>query len=1232
LEQAVAAEPLRERRWAQLMLALYRCGRQADALRAYQRLRGQLAEQLGIEPSLELKGLEEGILLQKPELDWQPPPTARPGPAGPEQPDRARRTLSPPALDPSDPTSPGRRGPTVPGQVVTFLFTDIEGSTRLWEQYPGRMASVLERHDRLVGDLVATEEGRVFKTVGDAVHAVFASPTAAVRAALAVQAGVTVADWGDIGRLMVRIGVYTGEAQQVEGEWRGRSVNRCARLLDAAAGGQILASHATIELVGDDLADQAVITNLGEHQLRGVPRAESVHQIEAAGIPEGAESASVASDAGKLAPLMPAPIARAARRLLIGRSAELDRLRHYLGRPQHTSGVVLITGEPGVGKTRLAAAAAYLAADDGTLVLYGRCDEGLGVPYQPFAEALGSYVNTAEPQKLAVQLRSSGHELGRVLPGLAERVAGLRPPTSTNPETQRWLLFQGAVHFLQALAAERPVLMVIDDLHWAEPATLLLLRHLARAEIDGLLMMATTRTVEPAALAEAVADLAREHHLYTVPLGGLNPQEVAALLANRLERAADPAFARATHHQTGGNPFFVHELVSHLNDLGILPARSSETTWPTAAEIEYAGAPEGMRQVLARRIGQLSPSARDALTMAAVAGEEFYAADVATACGQDFGEAITALEETTATGLTSEATERAGWYRFTHALVRHALYENMSALRRVQRHWQIAEAIRIAAAHPERRLNELAYHYRHGLDAADPTIAVHWLQAAGDHAVQQVAFEEARDHYRGALTALDRGPDDPDRRYDLLAGLALSASALSDYDASDSAWLAAAEIARGAGDAARFFRTVLGYGNIIRVGVEDQIIERLVADGLALAGPDDSAERAQFLAWHAATKWHGAIRRAEAGEQMIREALAMARRVNSDLAELEVLSCLGDALLGSGRVRELLDIMLQGQELVETMAAHEQKPWWLRNLSLVLLQQGERNQAEHFLRQAEVQARTLGIHLMIHNILMPRAAITIAEGRFAQAKSLVAEVRDIGGPHNRTIAAAYGGQVSAIRAEEGRADVVIDALRPLSQDPPRDLVAWRAMLAGLLADLDRLDEASEQFEALAPNRFSVVPRDPGFPLAIRYLAETCAQLGDTRRAAELLPEVEPYSGQMLIVSLGTSIEGAADRSLGQLYGLVGQIEDAERHFEMAWRLEDAMRFPALAARSRYWHGRLLAQSGNPDKREHGVALLQNTQEVSSQLGMAHLHQQTSNLVDRISKHHRVSRKAAPAAD
>ncbi len=768
LESAVAAEPLRERRWAQLMVALYRCGRQAEALRAYQRLRTTLSEELGIDPRAELVALEAALILQKPELVW----TAA---------------------------------------------------------QPPRAATLATR------------------------------PSAPV----------------------------------------------------------------------------------------------------------------------------PAALMRASRRTLIGRETELDRLARSMANDASGVGVVLVAGEPGIGKTRLAAAAASLAAAAGALVLFGRCDEGLRAPYQPFVEALASYVTAAPPEALGDQLRSIGGELSRLLPGLADRVAGLGQPTRAAPETERWLLFEATAHFLRAVAAGRPVLLVIDDLQWAEPATLLLLRHLARGAIEGLMIVATARTAgraEPDALADTVADLASNQLVDIITIGGLSAAEVEALVADRLERPPSAAFAQAVHAETGGNAFFVHELVSHLSDTGVL--QGPDGAWPTGLQVEQSGAPEGVRHVLSSRLAHLSASAGETLVVASVAGGEFHTVDVAGAVGGDLDNVIAALEEAAASGLIAETAGPAGGYRFAHALVRHTLYESVSALRRAQLHWRVAEAIRASAGpRASERLNDLAYHYRRGFDAGDTAVALEWLHQAGDQAVRQLAFEEAIEHYQAALAALDRCPDDPDCRYHLLAGVAETSAALSDFALSKQAWVAAAHIAKAASDSTRFFRAVRGYGTIETLGAPDATRDELMEQGLELAGPGDSAQRAKLLAWRAAYD-PGLPDR----EEIIREALAMARRLNDHPAEISVLAPLGWALLGSSKAEERLAIYERVLQLTQ-----EQGYDW--NLGIVhgamagaAIQLGRRPEAEAALERGETMARAGNRRLKLHVVLMLKAAMAIAEGRFAEAK------------------------------------------------------------------------------------------------------------------------------------------------------------------------------------------------------------------------------------------------------
>ena len=293
LEGTVAADPLRERPRGQLMLALYRCGREAEALRTYQEYRRHLAAELGIDPSRELAGLEEAILLQRPELDWQPPRPAgaagqTSGPAAPgldgvAELDRSRpdlRALEEPipmeGVESASAIAPAPRVATLPSGVVTFLLTDIEGSTQLWEHDAAEMSRALRLHEALIEAAVSGAGGNVLKLhgEGDSTFSVFARATEAVNAAVAARRTLDAQDWPDGMQLEVRFAAHMGEVEEREGEYYGTAVNRAARIRSLAIGGQILVSHAVAEVVRDHLADDVTLVELGEQHLRGLAHPE----------------------------------------------------------------------------------------------------------------------------------------------------------------------------------------------------------------------------------------------------------------------------------------------------------------------------------------------------------------------------------------------------------------------------------------------------------------------------------------------------------------------------------------------------------------------------------------------------------------------------------------------------------------------------------------------------------------------------------------------------------------------------------------------------------------------------------------------------------------------------------------------------------------------------------------------------------------------------------------------
>ena len=470
------------------------------------------------------------------------------------------------------------------------------------------------------------------------------------------------------------------------------------------------------------------------------------------------------------------------RRVFVGRETELRQLQtafdHALS---GQGGLVMVVGEPGIGKTALVEQLATYATLRGGNTLWGHCyEEGsLSLPYLAFVEALRSYIAARPAEALRQELGSAAGDLARIVSEVRERLA-IEPRPASEPEEDRWRLLQAVSGFLRNASGVQPLVIVLEDLHWADQGTLDLLTHLAR-NLQGarLLVVGSYRDVEvdrAHPLSAALADLRRQASFGRVQLRGLGTPEVQRMLLAITGLNVPGSLAEAIHRQTEGNPLFVQEVVRYLVEEGRLSAVSGQ---PSAAGPQSSAAvdmaiPEGLRDVIGRRLSRLSPECNRVLAIAAVIGRDFGLETLQAITEQDEEAVVSALEEALHIGVLEEQS-RLGVirYRFAHAFFRQTLYEELIAPRRLRLHQQVAGALEHQYTNRlEEHAAELAEHFAQSTDKEDLRKAVHYGELAAERALGVYAYGEAVRHLEQALAVQEvLDPDDAAKRCDLLLAL-----------------------------------------------------------------------------------------------------------------------------------------------------------------------------------------------------------------------------------------------------------------------------------------------------------------------------------------------------------------------------------------------------------------------------------------------------------------------------
>ena len=637
---------------------------------------------------------------------------------------------------------------------------------------------------------VADAGGEEIKNLGDGLMATFDGVGAGLACAVAMQQAVA-ARPASAEPLSIRVGVAVGEAESEEGDYFGLPVVEAARLCARADGGEILTTDMVRLLArsrgGFDLE------LVGELELKGLESLVTAYRVRWEPL------------ASTENPVLPAPsrVASIARSRYVGRVSEQETLEAALKDVRAGERrAVLLSGEPGIGKTTLAARFAMRASEAGASVLYGRCDEDLFVPYQPWAEALGYLVEQA-PLDLVRARTWRNTELfwgGSCPPSGAAR--WLRSPKITIRRRPNGLASTRAVVDLLARASElTPLLVLLDDLHWADAATVELLRHVLSTNRPlPILVVGTFRDADVGPddpLAGALAALHREQGITRVPLRGLDDNELLGfleLIAGH-ELAEDGVVLRdALLAETEGNPFFVGELLRHLAATGAI-FQDDDGRWRATDDLRTAGLPVSIREVVGQRVRSLGPETYRVLSLASVIGRDFDL-DLLVRVAEVGADDLMDLCDAAVAAQVLRDRDRADGYTFAHALIERTLYDELSSNRRARAHRAIAEALEdLTEGEPGPRVGELAHHWGQATRPTDVAKAVTYAGRAGVRALATFAPAEAVRWFTQALELLDHDPSaDLRTRADLLVGLgdAQKRSGIAAYRETllDAAWAA----------------------------------------------------------------------------------------------------------------------------------------------------------------------------------------------------------------------------------------------------------------------------------------------------------------------------------------------------------------------------------------------------------------------------------------------------------
>jgi eukaryotic-like serine/threonine-protein kinase len=886
-------------------------------------------------------------------------------------------------------------------------------------------------------------------------------------------------------------------------------------------------------------------------------------------------------------------------------------------------GLVMVTGEPGIGKTRLAEETARYATASGARALWGRCWEGGGAPaFWPWIQLIREGVR-AFPDQGNAEASSDLVYIDQLVPEL--RLSSSRVELDRDPAaglkyenlmrgSERFRLFDAVANLFKRFALNAPLVIVLDDLHAADEDSLMLLRFLARdLKQFPIFVVATYREVDVRLSKEQhslLSEIGREGS--TILLRGLNLDEVEDFIERNSELGLDDAMVSSLYNATDGNPFFLDEMVR------LITAESGSDHRPRLDS--GLTLPDSVRTIIHRRIAPFADQTKTILAIASLIGREFDLELLGEVSELATGQLIELLEPALANALIAEVTFGFGRYRFVHEVIREALRVEVASTERARLHQRIGAGLeKLHPNHLEPHLAQLAHHYLEAVPLGTATKAVEYARRGAELASSKLAFAEAVRLYGTALRALDAARNrDEVQRCEILLAMGEAQAHGGTLRQARHSFEQAAEIARRLNRSDLLAQAALSLGTWFGGFFnEGRPLVGTIEEALSVMAPSDTPLRAELIAKLAAEHyWTG---QREPGLSLCKTAVEMARRVGDPRALVSALWSQCEISWGPENLEGRLAAATEIATLAESIGAYQRALRAHEMRFTALLEMGDTPRVDAEVQAYAALAKKSGEQFGI--VERFRAAVALLRGRFDEAERETAELARHAQRRRDPALRACASYLSDVllREREGIDPAEFEATRRarIARSPTLAAVN-RIELAIFLAASARQTEAIAEFESLEENNFAAIPRDWNWLYNMCGLAVLCLALQDRRRSAIIYGLLLPYADRNLTAGWGDFAYGCVSRFLGMLAGIIDKPEDAERHFEYALQFDERMGARPWATYTRYEYARMLFTRDREGDREHALTLLEAALEAATTIGMKPLERRVNSLIAKIS--------------